>query len=59
VIPLYALRAKRKGYEVSAMKAMMDLIGLAGGPVRAPLVDLKADEVESLKASLEKWRPWI
>jgi 5-dehydro-4-deoxyglucarate dehydratase len=59
VIPLYALRARRKGYEVSAMKAMMDLIGLAGGPVRPPLVDLKADEVESLKASLEKWRPWI
>jgi dihydrodipicolinate synthase/N-acetylneuraminate lyase len=41
------------------MKAMMDLIGLAGGPVRPPLVDLKADEVELLKASLEKWRPWI
>jgi 5-dehydro-4-deoxyglucarate dehydratase len=59
VIPLYALRARRKGYEVSAMKAMMDLIGLAGGPVRPPLVDLKAEEVESLKASLEKWRVWI
>ena len=39
VIPLYALRAKRKGYEVSAMKAMMDMIGLAGGPVRPPLVE--------------------
>ena len=25
VIPLYALRARHKGYEVSAMKAMMDL----------------------------------
>lgn len=59
VIPLYALRARRKGYEVSAMKAMMDLIGLAGGPVRPPLVDLKADEVEWLRASLNKWRPWI
>lgn len=59
VIPLYALRARRKGYEVSAMKAMMDMIGLAGGPVRPPLVDLKPDEVEALKAGLEKWRPWI
>src|SRR5207302_2529451 len=48
VIPLYALRARRKGYEVSAMKAMMDMIGLAGGPVRPPLVDLRSDDLESL-----------
>jgi 5-dehydro-4-deoxyglucarate dehydratase len=59
VIPLYALRARRKGYEVSAMKAMMDMIGLAGGPVRPPLVDLQADEVETLRAMTEKWRPWL
>ena len=59
VIPLYALRAKRKGYEVSAMKAMMDMIGLAGGPVRPPLVDLRADEIKALQAVIEKWRPWL
>ena len=35
VIPLYALRGRRKGYEVSAMKTMMELAGLAGGPVRS------------------------
>src|SRR6185369_15278043 len=58
VIPLYALRARRKGYEVSAMKAMMDMIGLAGGPVRPPLVDLRAEEIESLRATTEKWQPW-
>jgi 5-dehydro-4-deoxyglucarate dehydratase len=59
VIPLYALRARRKGYEVSAMKAMMDMIGLAGGPVRPPLVDLRADEMETLHAMTEKWHPWL
>jgi 5-dehydro-4-deoxyglucarate dehydratase len=59
VIPLYALRARRKGYEVSAMKAMMDMLGLAGGPVRPPLVDLRADELESLRASIPSWRPWV
>jgi len=59
VIPLYALRAKRKGYEVSAMKAMMDMIGLAGGPVRPPLVDLRADEIKALQGVIEKWRPWL
>ena len=43
IIPLYALRARRKGYEVSAMKAMMDMIGLMGGPVRPPLIDLRRE----------------
>jgi 5-dehydro-4-deoxyglucarate dehydratase len=59
VVPLYALRAKRKGYEVSAMKAMMDMIGLAGGPVRPPLVDLRADEIKSLKATMDRWQSWL
>jgi 5-dehydro-4-deoxyglucarate dehydratase len=59
VIPLYALRARRKGYEVSAMKAMMDMVGLAGGPVRPPLVDLRSDELESLRTMTERWRPWV
>jgi 5-dehydro-4-deoxyglucarate dehydratase len=59
VVPLYALRAKRKGYEVSAMKAMMDMIGLVGGPVRPPLVDLRPDEIASLESAIEAWRNWI
>ncbi len=59
VIPLYALRARRKGYEVSAMKAMMDLVGLVGGPVRPPLVELKPDEVELLRRMVTQWEPWL
>lgn len=59
VIPLYALRARRKGYEVSAMKAMMGMVGLAGGPVRPPLADLRPDEAKSLQATVESWRPWL
>jgi 5-dehydro-4-deoxyglucarate dehydratase len=59
VIPLYVLRARRKGYEVSAMKAMMDIIGLVGGPVRPPLVDLSPDEISNLKKIIELWRPWL
>ena len=59
VIPLYSLRAKRKGYEVSAMKAMMDMIGLVGGPVRPPLVDLRPEEIGSLRAAMDAWRPWF
>ena len=59
VIPLYALRARRKGYEVSAMKAMMDMVGLRGGPARPPLPDVRADEREELRAILEKWEPFL
>jgi 5-dehydro-4-deoxyglucarate dehydratase len=59
VIPLYALRGRRKGYEVSAMKAMMEMIGLAGGPVRPPLVDLRKEEVELLRGMVERWKPWV
>jgi len=59
VIPLYVLRARRKGYEVSAMKAMMDMIGLAGGPVRPPLVDLQPHEMESLRGMVERWKTWV
>ncbi|HEY6403783.1 MAG TPA: 5-dehydro-4-deoxyglucarate dehydratase [Blastocatellia bacterium] len=59
VIPLYALRARRKGYEVSAMKAMMDIVGLRGGPVRPPLPDVRAEEREELRALLERWKPFL
>jgi 5-dehydro-4-deoxyglucarate dehydratase len=59
VIPLYALRARRKGYEVSAMKAMMDMAGLRGGPVRPPLVEVRAEEREELRRMLEKWKQFL
>ena len=59
VIPLYAMRARRKGYEVSTMKALMDMAGLRGGPVRAPLVDVGAEEQARLSGILEAWKPFL
>jgi 5-dehydro-4-deoxyglucarate dehydratase len=59
VIPLYTLRTRRKGYEVSAMKRMMDLLGMAGGPVRPPLLDPRPGEVEELRVMLEHWRDFL
>jgi 5-dehydro-4-deoxyglucarate dehydratase len=59
VVPLYALRARRKGYEVSAMKAMMERLGLAGGPVRPPLVEVTDAERAELQRMLDGWRPWL
>ena len=59
VIPLYALRARRKGYEVSAMKAMMDMVGLNGGPIRPPLVNVKPDEEDELRTILASWEKFL
>ncbi len=59
VTPLYAFRARKKGYEVSVMKEMMMLIGLAAGPVRPPLANVKKEEIAELKTMLEAWKPWL
>jgi 5-dehydro-4-deoxyglucarate dehydratase len=59
VTPLYALRTRRKGYEVSVMKEMMNLLGMAAGPVRPPLADVRREEISELKAMLEAWKPWL
>ena len=59
VIPLYAFRARRKGYEVAAMKAMMDMVGLNGGPVRPPLVDVSAEEEDELRTILGTWEKFL
>jgi 5-dehydro-4-deoxyglucarate dehydratase len=59
VVPLYAFRGRRKGYEVSVMKTLMDLQGQAGGRVRPPLNDVKPEEIKELKAMLGGWRMWL
>ena len=56
VVPLYALRTKRKGYEVSAMKTMLNMLGLSGGVVRPPLVEVTEAEQVELQAILNGWR---
>jgi 5-dehydro-4-deoxyglucarate dehydratase len=59
VIPLYDLRSRKRGYEVTAMKVAMDAVGLVGGPVRPPLPDMKPSEVEELGAMMARWKPWL
>jgi dihydrodipicolinate synthase/N-acetylneuraminate lyase len=59
VNPLYAIRARRKGYEVSVMKEMMNLIGLAAGPVRPPLANVRPGEIAEIRTILEKWKPFL
>lgn len=59
VIPLFALRARRRGYEVSAMKALMDMVGLNGGPVRPPLVNVTPEESDELRTILSHWEKYL
>ena len=55
VVPLYAMRARRKGHEVTVMKELMTMLGLAGGTVRPPLVPLRPEEMEELRSTLPLW----
>ena len=48
VIPYIEIRNRKKGYAVSIVKAGMRAIGRPAGPVRSPLSDLDAAEMESL-----------
>lgn len=49
VLPYIAIRRRRKGYAVSIVKAGMKAIGRSAGPVRPPLTELDARELEELK----------
>jgi 5-dehydro-4-deoxyglucarate dehydratase len=57
VVPLYAMRGRRKGYEVSVMKEMMSQLGMAAGPVRPPLPQLTSEDKKQVTRLLEKWQP--
>jgi len=53
VLPYIDIRNRRKGYAVSIVKAGMRAIGRPAGPVRTPLTDLDASEMESLTKLIE------
>jgi len=48
VLPYIDIRNRRKGYAVSIVKAGMRAVGRPAGPVRTPLTDLDAAEMEAL-----------
>ena len=56
IVPLYALRGRRRGYEVTVMKELMNLLGLAGGVVRPPLPQLAPADLEELQKLAPRWR---
>jgi 5-dehydro-4-deoxyglucarate dehydratase len=48
VLPYIAIRSRRKGYAVSIVKAGLKAVGRPAGPVRPPLTDLEAGELDEL-----------
>ena len=56
-MPYLDIRNRMQGYAVSIVKAGAKIVGHDAGPVRTPLTDLKADEVEQLKALIDKLGP--
>ena len=50
ILPLIAIRNRKKGYAVSIIKAGMKVIGRDSGPVRPPLTDLTEAEMAELIA---------
>lgn len=59
VHPLYALRDRKRGYEVSVMKAMMDLMGRKGGPVRPPLENVSEAEMALVRQLVTLYQEWV
>jgi 5-dehydro-4-deoxyglucarate dehydratase len=56
VQPLYAIRERQRGYEVAVMKAAMDMLGMAGGPVRPPLMSVREHDIADIRALLEVYQ---
>jgi 5-dehydro-4-deoxyglucarate dehydratase len=53
VHPLYALRDRTRGYEVSVMKTAMEILGMPAGPVRPPLINCRPQDVEDVRKLME------
>ncbi|MBM3728688.1 MAG: 5-dehydro-4-deoxyglucarate dehydratase [Acidobacteria bacterium] len=56
VHPLYSIRERVKGYEVSVMKLLMDELGFRGGPVRPPLCAVRPEHVDDVKRLADTYR---
>jgi 5-dehydro-4-deoxyglucarate dehydratase len=53
-LPYLDIRNRKAGYAVSIVKAGARLVGHDGGPVRAPLTDLTAEECDMLDKLIKK-----
>ena len=56
VQPLYAIRERHRGYEVSVMKEAMEMLGMPAGPVRPPLMDVREHDIADIKALMNVYK---
>lgn len=56
-MPYLDLRNRMPGYAVSIVKAGAKIVGHDAGPVRAPLTDLKPEEMDKLKTLIDSLGP--
>ncbi|MEO7650543.1 MAG: 5-dehydro-4-deoxyglucarate dehydratase [Bryobacteraceae bacterium] len=59
VHPLYALRERVRGYEVSVMKEAMEMLGITAGPARPPISTVRPQDLEDLRKLMEVYRDMI
>ena len=59
VHPLYAIRERAKGYEVSVMKDAMEILGMTAGPVRPPLMNTRPADIADVRELMGVYREWI
>lgn len=57
VMPLYNMRARKRGYEISVMKAAMQILGMPAGPARPPIPPIRAEEENELRALMDRYKP--
>lgn len=56
VQPLYAIRERHRGYEVAVMKEAMDMLGMVGGPVRPPLMNVREHDIADIRALMDVYQ---
>ena len=59
VHPLFALRERSRGYEAAMTKAAMEMLGRKAGPVRPPLMNCRAQDLEDLRRLMEVYRDMV
>ncbi|HUX87145.1 MAG TPA: 5-dehydro-4-deoxyglucarate dehydratase [Chloroflexota bacterium] len=50
--PIFNVRSRRRGYEVTTTKEVMNLLGLPGGRVRPPLAEVTPEDRQALRDAL-------
>lgn len=59
VHPLFAIRARKRGYEVAVMKKAAEMLGRPSGPPRPPIPEVAARDAEDIRMLLASWSDFL